>query len=217
MADIPVGVMPPKETLRASLLDWSTSDPIYRVHQARYKADEFNAYPNANARFSTLIDFATNNVVPTLDAGLTLDVALMETVFHNVPYAAGLKTLSKRSYSGHNASSLLVSGRLVLIDLGSVALHRLGIEPSDLTFSSASTYPATREWARRLHDENQSTQGLIWPSRQQNTSQALMLFGDRVPAGTLQTISTMSLIEADGSSCTQILELARKMDVEIVP
>jgi RES domain len=59
---------------------------------------EFNPSPARNARFSPLVN-AAGPVIPTLYAGTTLDCALMETVFHDVPFVAGPKIWSKATHA----------------------------------------------------------------------------------------------------------------------
>jgi hypothetical protein len=59
---------------------------------------------------------ASGVVIPTIYAGTTLDCALMETVFHDVPFAAGPKIWSKASnVAGKVYSQLTLSRDLALI------------------------------------------------------------------------------------------------------
>ena len=46
-------------------------------------------------------------------------------------------------------------------------------------------YPATRAWAAALHAQCPDIQGLCWTSRQDDSAQAVMLFGDRIVPGVL--------------------------------
>ena len=81
-------------------------------------------------------------VIPTIYAGTTLDCALMETVFHDVPFAAGPKIWSKASHvAGKVYSQLTLSRDLALIDLSAIALHKLGISRKDLIESEARSIP----------------------------------------------------------------------------
>lgn len=79
-------------------------------------------------------------VTPTLYAGTTLDCALMETVFHDVPFVAGPKMWSKATHvAGKVWSQLALSRDLALIDLSAVPLRKLGISRKDLIAVAAST------------------------------------------------------------------------------
>ena len=69
----------------------------------------------------------------------TLDCALMETVFHDVPFAAGPKNWSKATHvAGKVYSQLTLSRNLALIDLSAVPLRKLGISRKDLIESEGS-------------------------------------------------------------------------------
>ena len=70
---------------------------FYRVHPDAYGSAEFNPSRTGAARFSPLVN-AAGVLIPTLYAGTTLDCALMETVFDDVPFVAGLKMWSKATY-----------------------------------------------------------------------------------------------------------------------
>jgi hypothetical protein len=120
-------------------------------------------------------------VIPTLYAGTTLDCTLMETVFHDVPYAAGPKMLSKAKHvAGRSHSSLRFGVDLTLVDLSTISLHKLGISRPELIDTDASHYDESREWALALHEQYPVAQGLKWISRQDDTATARVLVGDRV-------------------------------------
>jgi hypothetical protein len=59
-------------------------------------------------------------------------------------------------------------------------LHRLGISRAELIASESDQYPRTVLWAQALHTCRPDADGLVWVSRQHDTSLALVLFGDRV-------------------------------------
>ena len=132
---------------------------IYRVHSDAYGSVEFNPSSTGDARFSPLTDSA-GAVTPTLYAGTTLDCALMETVFHDVPFVAGPKMWSKATHVyGKAWSQLTLSRDLALIDLSAVPLRKLGISRKDLIECDSSQYPETRAWARALHDQYPDAEG----------------------------------------------------------
>lgn len=219
MAEPVAGVRPPVGRLNATLIQWGKGRTIFRVHRSIYKADQFNDSRKGDARFSPLIDVGRNAIIPTLYAGTTFDCALMETVFHDVPYLPGLKTVSKAKYvEGAICSRLGLTDDLRLIDLSSVALHKLGVAPSDLTQTEAAYYPASREWSGVLYQQNPAAQGFIWTSRRDDHAEAVLLFGDRVAPGILQVGNdTLPLLLPDGSARMEVLNLAARLDVLLVP
>ena len=124
---------------------------------------------------------AAGVVIPTIYAGTTLDCALMETVFRDVPFAAGPKIWSKASHVAGKVYSLLPLSRdLALIDLSAIALHKLGISRKNLVESDGSQYPETRAWALALHDQHPDAEDLTWTSRQADPERAIVLFEDRL-------------------------------------
>jgi hypothetical protein len=160
----------------------------------------------------------SGKVIPTLYAGTTLDCALMETVFHDVPFAAGPKLHSKAKHVvGRSRSTLRLNSDLALIDLSTISLHKLGIARSELIDTDASLYPETRSWAAALYQQNTNAQGLKWTSRQDDTATALILFRDRCPAMLFEVLEgPISLLLPDGSACTEVLSLARRLGVNLV-
>jgi hypothetical protein len=162
---------------------------------------------------------ATRAVVPTLYAGTTLDCALMETVFHDVPFVAGPKMWSKATHvAGKVWSQLTLSRNLALIDLSAVPLHKLGISRKDLIECDGTQYPETRAWALALHDQYPNAEGLRWTSRQADPALALVLFEDRLttPAMTAGGLPT-SLLRSDGSAILEVLMLAQRLGVLLTP
>src|SRR6266567_4321569 len=107
MADpIPPEYLPPPGPLDATLKLWKDPAHLYRVHPAIYAEAQFNPSAAGDARFSPLPD-AAGAIVPTLYAGTTLDCALMETVFHNVPAISGPKSVSQADTIDGKVSSVL--------------------------------------------------------------------------------------------------------------
>jgi RES domain len=188
---------------------------MYRVHRDIFAPDAFNASTAGSARFSPLIT-VLGKVIPTLYAGTTLDCALMETVFHDVPYATGPKMHSKAKHvAGRSHASLRMLVDLALIDLSTISLHKLGISRSELIDTDASHYVETRQWALALHEQYPDAQGLRWTSRQDDT--ALVLFGDRCHGSTFEVLDgPVSLLQSDGSACSEVLDLAIRLGVRLI-
>jgi hypothetical protein len=162
---------------------------------------------------------AAGKVVPTIYAGTTLDCALMETVFHDVPFAGGPKMWSKASHvAGKVYSRLTLSRNLALVDLSAIALHKLGISRKELIECDGSQYTETRAWASALHDQIPDAEGLIWTSRQADPERAFVLFEDRLrgPALVASGVPT-SLILPDDSAILEVLMLAQRLGVLLTP
>lgn len=203
--------------LSATTIRWGKGVTFFRVHRAVYSPTQFNASKAGDARFSPSI-LSTGEVVPTLYAGTTLDCALMETVFHDVPFAPGLKTVSKKAnVYDQMRSSLRATRDLRLIDLRSIALRRLGLTRRELIDTEATHYAVTRSYALQLYEQLPTAEGMIWTSRQDDQSQALILFETRLDRFVLEQLGySESLILADGSASSDVLTLADRLGVLIV-
>jgi hypothetical protein len=104
---------------------WPKDRVIHRIHLKIYGSSEFNPGPKGNARFSP-IKAADGASIPTLYGGTTFDCAAMETVFHDVPFAAGLKTFDKQKLIDQVYSQVTPRRDLDLVDLSTTALRKLG-------------------------------------------------------------------------------------------
>jgi len=143
----------------------------------------------------------------------------METVFHDVPFAAGLKNWSKATHvAGKVYSTITLNRNHALIELSAIPLHKLGISRKELIESDAAHYPETRAWALALHDQYPKAEGLTWASRQADPARALVLFEDHLagPSFTV-TASPVPLLQADGSTVLDVLLLAQRLGVNLTP
>jgi hypothetical protein len=206
----------PTSPLRATMTTLPKGQLLERVHPDRFGATEFNPGTVGNARFSPIRD-DKGVLIPTLYAGTTLACALMESVFHDVPYTAGLKTFDKAKLTGQVHSTIETRSDLTLVDLTTVALRRLGVTRPQLIETEKDRYPQTRLWAEALHREFPDAQGLTWVSRQDDTARACIIFGDRIPASALQQQGVSRGLVGDPAAYGEVLDLADRLDVAIVP
>jgi hypothetical protein len=208
----------PSGKLEATVLTWGKGETLFRVHPEIYGSAQFNPSAAGDARFSPLLD-AAGTVIPTIYAGTTLDCALMETVFHDVPFVAGPKMLSKTTHiAGKVYSQFTLSRNLELIDLSAIPLRKLGISRKDLIECDGTQYPQTRAWAVALHEQFPNAEGLTWTSRQADPARALILFGDRVANSVFGVMaSPTSLLLSDGSAVIEVLTLSQRLGVLLTP
>lgn len=213
----PADVTPvPPTTLHVSTMTWPKKKPLHRVHLEKYKGAEFNPGSKGNARFSPIKN-AKGKPIPTIYGGSSFECAAMETVFHDVPFAPGFKSYDKTKLAEQVHSQITPGTDLVLADLRGKALRKLGVERKQLIDTEKDQYPITREWAKAIHAEHPEVQGLCWTSRQDDSAQAVMLFGDRIASSVLrQTTPSRSLLN-DGEAYDDVLNLAEQIGVNIVP
>lgn len=139
----------------------------------------------------------------------------METVFHDVPFVPGLKSLAKRKLKAHHYSPVLFPSDLVLADLSNTALRNLGIKRGALIDCEKDVYPLTRKWAEAIHAQCPDIQGLCWVSRQDDRSLAIVLFGDRIGKARLIAQTPSVDIVNDTATYADIITLAGHIGVKI--
>jgi hypothetical protein len=215
MAKSAAGPPPPPKRIDATLVNWGGRLEFHRVHDLAFGGSEFNTSTKGNARFSPIFDDA-GILIPTLYAGTTLDCALMETIFHDVPFKAGFKPFSKLKMDGKVHSVLLPTADLRLIDLNTVALHKLGVKRTQLIDTTKAHYSATRLWAQALYTQCPDAQGLRWTSRQDDQAHAVALFGTRVKPSDLGLDGSSESLLVDGHAHPSVIELAARIGVTLV-
>ncbi|WP_369327070.1 RES family NAD+ phosphorylase [Alcaligenes nematophilus] len=210
------GIPAPGSVLRLTLMELPKGQVLHRVHQDKYSAVQFNPGTQGNARFSPIQD-EMGRPIPTLYGGTSRDCALMETVFHDVPYAAGFKSYDKKKLLGQRHSTVELSAPLSLVDLASVPLRKLGLTRKQLIDTEKDQYPATRLWAAAIYQQCAQAQGLCWISRQDDSARAVMLFGDRIAKTTLRSQGASLSLSDDSATYDAVLDLAERIGVLIVP
>lgn len=206
----------PAAHLKLTLTTLPSGKILHRIHLQRYRATQFNPGTTGNARFSP-IRTASGKPIPTLYASTSMAGALMETIFHDVPHTADLKTLDRRKLREQVHSRVRVQAPLQLVDLASVPLRKLGLTRRQLIDTEKHLYPATRKWAEAIHHQCAEAQGLSWVSRQDDTTRAFILFGDRIAADMLRQDQTSRSLLDDESAHDAVLDLAERIGVAIVP
>jgi hypothetical protein len=205
----------PSDNLQFTFISLSEGTLLHRVHQDKYQATQFNPGVAGNARFSPIAD-EHGKPIPTLYGGMTMVCALMETVFHDVPHTAGFKSFDKGKLASQSHSTIRVERALQLVDLASVALRKMGVTRKQLIDTEKEGYPATRRWAAAIHQQCPQAQGLSWISRQDDSTRAVMLFGDRIPAGSFQQVGMSRSLLYDGDAYDAVLDLADRIGLMIV-
>lgn len=137
----------------------------------------------------------------------------METLFHEIPYAAGFKTHQRSLMAGNLHSQIELANDLTLVDLSAKALRQLGVERGHLIDTASAAYPYTRQWAQAIHAYAPQAQGMRWVSRQDDTAIAIVLFGDRVTADDVVLHSQGRDVLRDPATLDEVVKLAMLIGV----
>ena len=176
----------------------------WRVHHQKHASLQFNDSRLTNARFSPIFD-AAGNVIPAIYAAGDVKSALMETVLHDAPSPAHGFIYLAPVTEPRVLVPLTNTAPLLLANLLTLGLRRVGIKRADLIDSDKPAYFLTRAFAGALHAARPDVQGLIWHSRQ-NHGEVVVLFADRMAPGDL-SVASAAVSVADDSVQLALLEL----------
>lgn len=152
-------------------------------------------------------------MVPTLYGASTLEGALSESIFHNVPLHGPLRSIRRSVLRPMQVSTLAPRRDLRLIQLHDFGLGRLGISRIELI--DAEDYSSTVPWAAAFHAWSGEVDGLVWVSRLHDTAFALVLFGDRVARTDLVVVDPPLAIFL-GEGFSQVEDAAEKAKITIL-
>lgn len=169
---------PPTPLPRPNLRVLPDGTALHRVHDRRFDGCAFNPGLGAPTRFAPLRR-ADGTPIPTLYAASTLEAALFETVFHDIPPAAALKTVPRTLVASRAHSVLRALRPLRLGELRAPDLHLWGLGRGDLVAAPPTDYPSTARWAQAAHDAFPDLDGLIWTSNRCDPADALLLWAPR--------------------------------------
>lgn len=204
------------------LESWRPPEPLWRVYSQTFGATGFNGTAKGYARFSPL-KRADGSVVPTMYAGTTLDVALMEIVLRDVPTpSVGFQLiLPERGAEQRRVTELVLDQPLRMVDFSTIGLRRIGLDRADVVDCDSSNYPATQAlgaWAYASTvavDPTNTIHGLVWTSRQDDSGQAAVFFGDRLPSGALESQNPDQHLHA-GNVDAALMRLASRLGISVV-
>lgn len=204
----------PGPGLHADAVKWKKGRRIERIHDEKYASTQFNTKSAGNSRFSSIA--AKGKIIPTLYGGSTFECVAMETVFRDIPYSRGFKSFDKKKLQGKQASIIIPTRDLQLINLANTALRKLVITRNQLIDNDAADYANTRPWAVALHEQFPLVDGLVWVSRQDDEAHAVVLFGDRVKNTDLEEVDPPVEITVDPVIYARLLDLAQRIGVNII-
>ena len=170
---------PPAPLARPNIVALPAGAAVERVHDRRCGAAEFNPCKGAPTRFAPIRD-AERRCVPSLYAASSVEAAIHETVFHDVPAGARRATVPATLVRGRAHGRLEVRRGLRLASLRAPDLRRWRIAQDSLIGAPPGHYAETARWAAAIHRLFPAVEGLVWTSGRCDPESAYLFFGDRV-------------------------------------
>ena len=186
---------------------------LHRVHDRAYKANDFSPCRGASTRFAPIHDEA-GVCVPSLYAGDTLEAAIYETIFHDVPVKVRRKTVPKSLVQSRSHGVLEVLRDLELVSLRTPDLKKWRISRSSLIASSPKQYPDTARWAEAIHHQFSRMDGLLWTSNQCDPDTAYLFFGDGVASADFGVVLTRDG-QTDAGFLSDVRQAGRRSGIRI--
>jgi hypothetical protein len=105
---------------------------------------------------------------------------------------------------------------LRLVRLHGLGLTRLELKRHDLIDCGSNHYDFTAEWSQALYDCPQEPDGLIWASRQNDGSKAMILFGGRIHPTELEALADAVPLDA-GPGLDEIRQACADSNIDFHP
>lgn len=176
---------------------------LWRVHEAKYDAEEFRPRPAAGEAGVGRFGCTADERFPYVYAGLDDTTALTETLVREILFrkAREPRAIPRRVVQGMRLSALRLTADLRLARLLSTADLANGRQDEWLIQTEPEHFGLTRTWAADMRRSNRWAQGMIWLSKRDLPKAAVILYGDRcVTKGLLRPIpgATIDLDADDG-------------------
>ena len=179
---------PPSRLCDDPALDYlPAGTTLWRVHHANLRPEEFSASPADSPWGGGRFDCTSADRFPFLYAALKPETALCETLLRPLQSGHGWRHLVHASVRNRVLSCLATTSDLTLLSLAETT-HLLKVcQDTWLVHAEGLDYTGTRDWACWLRHHVVKAQGFVWCSRRNLPEHSLIFFGDRCPAGSIQS------------------------------
>ncbi len=205
---------PPAALARPNIVALPAGALVERVHDRRYGGAEFNPCKGAPTRFAPIRD-ADGECVPSLYAASTVEAAIHETIFHDIPVGAKRATVPATLVRGRAHARLEVLCDLRLASLRAPDLRRWRVARDTLIGAPPRLYPETARWAAAIHRRFPEIEGLVWTSSRCDPDSAWLFFGDRAGPEDFRVAATRDG-RADAGFMADVREAGRRCGIGIV-
>ena len=186
---------------------------LYRFHDPSLDGAAYNPCKGGATRFAPL-SLCSGDCLPTLYAATTLEAAIWESLFHDVPHTVGPKSVRLNKVASRTLSILRLKHGLIVAPLHAPDLHRIGVSRADLIETTPIAYGLTARWAEAFHRGNTSVAGLQWTSRRCDPEQAFVFFEDRSPSSVWRVTERIEVGKTPGL-IEEIRVFARRSEITL--
>lgn len=186
---------------------------VHRIHDRRYSGISFNKRRDVTSRFSPICDIR-GEVIPVLYVAETFEVAVCETIFHDVNAKIPEKHVSKVAIYTRAYTQIRITRNIKLASLRKQDLKKWLVTPSELIHSLPDQFDQTTKWSQEIHNQFDYVEGLIWTSNQCDPDSAIILFGDRVPEKFLEIVKVQDGMY-DRSFLNDVIEIGQRSNTKI--
>lgn len=160
---------------------------LHRIGNHDFPENSFNPCAGRPTRFAPVYD-DLRRCVPTLYAGQNFNCVVFETIFHDVPVKALIKSVRIQELEGKAYAVLAVRRPLILAKLFAPDLLRWNLKRTELIDTSPAKYKQTARYVEAIHNDNPRLDGVVWTSRKFDPLKGYLLFGDRIDSNELEII-----------------------------
>jgi hypothetical protein len=186
---------------------------LHRVHPTKYGPTNFNKV-FGYSRFAHF-NSQSGGLVSSLYASSTMQTAIHETIFHDIPANQTLRTVPIKDIHKRTHSVLTTKRDIKLVGLRNIPLSRWSISRKELIESSPKLYKETVLWAEAIHWDISDAEGLVWTSKQNDTDDTFLFFGDRVSEDDFACDNSRHGFALDGDFLTDVRTEANNRRITI--
>lgn len=171
-------VVPRVKDLSPTIELLQAGSTVIRVYQRLFGPLDFNE-GDALARFRPVRN-ASGAIVPTAYGARDAETAIAEAVLRGVSalsHGSPRRRLFRLEVEGLDMARLRTTRPLRLVRLHGLGLTRLNLLREHVIDTPESQYDYTAAWAQALYGHRSRPHGLVWTSRQNDTSRAFILWG----------------------------------------
>lgn len=174
---------------------------LVRIHDAAFGVTEFNPLIARSDLRGGRFDSTAEDPYPFLYAALDERAAVSEALLRDLPFDEhGVRLLPRARLADLRIGWMRTTVDLRLVDLRSGRALAAVNQDTWLTQGPSSGYSMTRQWAAAIRSWAPWCDGLIWRSRREPEGFAVVLFGDRMQRGAIQSTDDPTPLPVDGRS-----------------